>query len=80
VNVQGNAVASVGSVSNTLLDGNTTFAVRASGAGNVVGVVRSILTNSTNGIQLANGGTAISFGPSNVVGGAGAFSSTVNYK
>ncbi len=80
VNIQGNGVGNIGSVSNTLLDGNTTFAVRASGAGNVVGVVNSILTNSTNGIQLVSGGVAVSFGPSNIVGGAGAFTSTIPYK
>jgi hypothetical protein len=80
LNIQGNGVANIGSVSNTLIDGNTTFAVRASGAGNVVGAVRSILTNSTTAISLASGGQAISFGPSNIVGGASTFSSTVNYK
>jgi hypothetical protein len=80
VNIQGNGVANVGSVSKTLIDGNTSFAVQANGAGNAIGVVRSILTNSPTGISLVSGGTAISFGPSNVVSGAGAFTSTVNYK
>ena len=78
--MQGNGVGNIGSVSNTLVDGNTSFAVQASSAGNVVGVVRSILTNSTNGINLVSGGTAISFGPSNIVSGGGAFTTTVNYK
>jgi hypothetical protein len=80
VNVQGSAVANTGSISNTLIDGNTSFAIRASGAGNVVAVVRSILTNSPTGISLVSGGTAVSFGPSNIVAGSGAFSSTVIYK
>jgi len=80
VNVQGNAVANTASISNTLIDGNTSFAVQANGAGNLVAVVRSILTNSPTGISLLNTATAVSFGPSNIVAGAGAFSSTINYK
>ena len=69
VNVQGNGVANIGSVANTLVDGNTSFAVQASGAGNIIGLVRSILTNSTNSISLVGGGTSACFGPSNVIGG-----------
>ena len=80
VNVQGNGVANTGAISNTLIDGNTSFAIQANGAGNVVAVVRSILTNSPTGISLVSGGTAVSFGPSNIVAGSGAFSSTVLYK
>ena len=80
VNVQGNGVANTAAISNTLIDGNTAFAVQANGAGNLVAAVRSILTNSPAGISLLNTATAISFGPSNIVGGTGAFSSTINYK
>jgi hypothetical protein len=80
VNVQGNGVANIGSISNTLIDGNSSFALKATGAGNLVAVFTSILTNSPAGISLVSGGTAISFGPSNVVGGTGAFTTTIPYK
>jgi hypothetical protein len=80
VNVQGNAVANTASISNTLIDGNTSFAVQANGAGNLVALVRSILTNSPAGISLLNTATAVSFGPSNIVAGSGAFTTTINYK
>ena len=73
VNVAGNGVANVGSVINTLIDGNTSFAVQASGASNVVGVANSVLTGSPTGISLLATASAVSFGPSNIVSGAGAF-------
>ncbi|HEY1473325.1 MAG TPA: hypothetical protein VGF53_04510 [Pseudolabrys sp.] len=76
VNVQGSGVSNVAAVVNTLIDGNTGFAVQASGAGNIVAVAKSILINSPTGISLVSGGTALSFGPANIVAGAGAFTST----
>jgi hypothetical protein len=72
VNINGNGVANIGSIADTVIDGNTTNAVAVNGAGNLAAVIRSTLTNSTNGFNLTSGGTAICFGPSNVVGGAGA--------
>ncbi|MGH6864369.1 MAG: hypothetical protein ACRECN_08930, partial [Methylocella sp.] len=80
VNVQGNGAGNSASISNTLIDGNTSFAVQANGAGNDIGLVRSILSGSPKGVSLLNGATAASFGPSNIIAGAGAVTSTVNYK
>jgi hypothetical protein len=80
VNVQGNGTGNLASIFNALIDGNTSFAVQANGGGNVLGVVNSILTSSPTGISLLNGAQAISFGPSNIVAGAGAFTSTQPFK
>jgi hypothetical protein len=82
VNVQGKGVGvgNTASISNTLIDGNTSFAVQANGALNSIGLLRSILSGSPTGVSLLNGATATSFGPSNVIHGAGAVTSTVNYK
>jgi hypothetical protein len=78
VNVAG--TANVGSITNTSILSNTSFAVRANGANNIVGVQSSVLNNSATGISLLNGGTAVSVGPSNLVTGAGNFSSTLPFK
>ncbi|HEY1473322.1 MAG TPA: Ig-like domain repeat protein [Pseudolabrys sp.] len=75
VNVQGSGAGNVAGITNTVIDGNTGFAVQVSGAGNIVGVANSILINSPTGISLVSGGAALSFGPANIVGGAGAFTS-----
>jgi hypothetical protein len=80
VNVHGNGVGNTASISNTLIDGNTSFAVQANGALNSISLVRSVLSGSPTGVSLLNGATATSFGPSNVIHGAGAVTSTVNYK
>jgi hypothetical protein len=78
VNVQG--TANIGSITNTQILSNTSFAVQANGANNIVGVQTSVLNNSPTGISLLNGGIAISVGPSNLVTGAGAFSSTIVFQ
>jgi hypothetical protein len=80
VSVQGNGVANLASIINTEIDANTSFAIQANGAGNILGVANSVLTNSPTAISLLNGALAISFGPSNVASGAGAFSSTNPFK
>ncbi|HEY1475222.1 MAG TPA: hypothetical protein VGF53_14190 [Pseudolabrys sp.] len=80
VNVNGNGVANVGSISKTLIDGNTSFAVQANGAGNIVAFARSILSNSPTGISLLGGGTSVCFGPSNIITGAGACSSSPTFR
>ena len=80
VAIQGNGVVNGGSIVNTVVDANTTNALLVNGAGNAVGVIQSLFTASPNGINLMNGGLAISIGQQNVVTGAGAFSSTVAYK
>jgi hypothetical protein len=79
VSVQGTA-NNVASLTNTSVLSNTSFGVRADGASNIVGVQSSVLNNSPTGISLLNGGTAISVGPSNLVTGGGAFSSTIPFK
>lgn len=71
------------SVLNTTSDGNVTFAAQVDGSGStgqVLGAANSTFSNSPTGMSVINGGTAISIGPSNVLGGAGAFSSTVAFK
>jgi hypothetical protein len=78
VNVAG--TANIGSLTNTSVLSNTAFGVQANGAGNIVGVQTSVLNNNPTGISLLNGGIAISVGPSNLVTGAGAFTSTIAFK
>ncbi len=76
VNTKGNGVPNVASIVNSFVDGNTNFAAQADGAGNVVSLVHSVLSGSPTGLSLLNGGTSISFGPSNVITGAGAVTTT----
>jgi hypothetical protein len=78
VNTQG--AANTSSVTNTAILSNISFAVQANGANNIVRVQTSVLNNSPTGISLLNGGTAVSVGPSNLVTGAGAFTSTLPFK
>jgi hypothetical protein len=78
VNVQG--IANIGSLTNTYVLSNSSFGVQANGANNIVGVQSSIINNNPTGISLVSGGVAISVGPSNLVTGAGAFSSTIPFK
>jgi len=73
VNVAGNA--NIGSIFNTEIEGNTSFAVQANGAGTILGIANSVLNISPTAISLLAGGSAFSFGPSNVVSGAGSFTS-----
>jgi hypothetical protein len=79
VNVQGTNGAVV-SIVNTEIDGNANFAIQANGSGNVLGIVNSILNASPTSVSLLNSGQAFSFGPSNVLSGAGAFTSTLPFK
>src|SRR5437660_11510227 len=58
VNVAG--TANIGSITNSSLLSNTSFAVQANGANNIVGVQSGVLNNRPNGISLLNGGTAVS--------------------
>jgi hypothetical protein len=80
VNVQGNGVANIASITNTSILSNTSFGVQANGTGNIVGVQTSVINNNPTGISLLNSGTAVSVGPSNLVTGGGAFSSTTPFK
>jgi len=78
VNVTGpNNVASILS---SELDANTVFAIQANGAGTIVGLANSVLNASPTAISLLSGGSAYSFGPSNVVSGAGAFTATLPFR
>jgi hypothetical protein len=83
-NVGGVHVAGAGGVGNsavimdTVIDTNSSFAAQGSGAGNFIAIIRSLLNNSPNGIQLLSGATATSFGPSNVISGTNSgFASTL---
>jgi hypothetical protein len=80
VNVQGNGVGNIASIVNTEIDANQNFAIQANGTGNVLGIVNSVLNASPTSVNLLNGGQAFSFGPSNVLSGAGAFTGTTPFK
>jgi hypothetical protein len=68
VHVQGGNPQSA-AIIDSVLDTNSSFAAQASGAGNLIGLLRSLLNNSPQGLQLLSGATAVCFGPSNVIGG-----------
>ena len=80
VNVQGNGVGNIASIANTLIDGNTTFGVQVTNAGNTVALTNSVVNASPTGLSVIGGATAASIGPSNVVFGAGAFTTTFPFK
>jgi hypothetical protein len=65
----GSSVPNNAAIVDTTIDTNSSFAVQASGASNTVGILRSLLNNSPKGVELLSGAIAISFGPSNVIGG-----------
>jgi hypothetical protein len=78
INVQGNG--NHAAILDTVIDGNTTFAAQATNAGNAFSVVNSVLLGSPTALSLVSGGAANSFGPSNVIGGAGTFTTTNAFK
>lgn len=80
VNVQGNGVANSASILNTLVDGNTTIGVQVSNAGNAVGIANSVVSGSPTALSVIGGASAVSFGPSNIIAGAGAFTTTAPFK
>jgi len=71
-----NGTANTGSVIDTVVDTNQNFAVQASGASNSIGLTRTELLKSPNGINLVGGGTSTCVGPSNQI--AGAFTCTAS--
>lgn len=80
VNVQGNGVSNGVAVIDTLIDTNKNFGVQTNGTGNNVALASSVVAGGPVGISLLNGGTATSFGPSNVLAGSGTFTTTVGFK
>jgi hypothetical protein len=67
ININGNGVGNVGVVVDTDMDSNQNFSVQASCASNAVTLTRTVL--NPVGISVVNSGTAICFGPSNVIAG-----------
>jgi hypothetical protein len=82
VNVAGAGnVANFASMFNSLVNANTNFGIQVTGSNSSIGVARSYIVGTATGINLVSGGVATSFGPSNVVGGSGAFTgAVVTYK
>jgi len=80
VNVAGAGVGNNGAVTDSLIDGNTSFGVQANGAGNSVALARNIISNNPTGVSLLNTATSTSFGPSNVITGAAAITTTPAFK
>jgi hypothetical protein len=62
-----------GTLLRTVVANNTSFSVQANGSNSAMSVASSFLIGSPTGVSLVNSGIIVSFGPSNVVGGAGAF-------
>jgi hypothetical protein len=80
VNVQGNGVANVSDLFNTLVDGNSSFGVQVN-TSNTIALVNSIVTGSPNALSILGTGSIVSFGPSNVItGGASTPTSSVTFK
>jgi len=75
------AATNIASITNTSILSNTSFGVRANSASAIIGVETSVINNSPTGISnLVAGGQVISVGPSNLVTGAGAFTSTTVFQ
>jgi hypothetical protein len=66
----------IATITNTQINSSGNFGIQANGAGTIVGIAYSTLNISPTAISAINGGQVISVGPSNVVSGAGSFSST----
>jgi hypothetical protein len=75
-----NGTANIGTIVDTVVDSNKNFAVQSSGAGNVVSATRTVLNNSPVAIQFANGASAFSFGPSNVMSGTVTLTQTLPFQ
>jgi hypothetical protein len=72
-------VGNIVSIVNTEIDANQNFAIQANGSNTVLGVANSVLNASPAGINLITG-IAVSIGPSNVLSGTDAFTSTQPFK
>jgi hypothetical protein len=71
VNVQG--TQAIGTIFESVIDGNTTTALQVNGASNFASATRSVFNASPAAVTVLNGGQAFSFGPSNTVSGTGTF-------
>ena len=82
INVAG--TSNVASLTNTALhfngNGASGFAVNASTASAIIGVQTSVLNDSSNSISRVGGAQVISVGPSNLISGAGSFTSTILFQ
>ena len=82
INVAG--TSNIASLTNAALhtngNGATGFAVNASTASAIIGVQASVLNDSTNAISRVGGAQVISVGPSNLLSGAGSFTSTILFQ
>jgi len=79
IGVNAAGAANIASITNTSILSNGT-GVQANGASTIVGVQTSVINDNPVGISLLNGGQAVSVGPSNLVTGSGAFSSTTLFR
>jgi len=71
----------IASITNTSILSNTGFAVQVNSASGILSTQSSVLNGSAVGISnLIAGGQVISVGPSNLLVGTGAYTSTINFK
>jgi len=81
INVGTNSgVALNAAVLSSTIDGSTTVGLQTNGAASSAFYANSLIANSPTGLNQLNGGQIISFGPSSVVGGAGAANNTLPFK
>lgn len=79
--VQGAAgAANFGTLVNTILDSNTTAAIRVDGAANKITIVTSSLSGSPAAISALNSGAVLAVGPSNFLTGTGSPTATDTFK
>jgi len=74
-----NGTSNVGSLVNTVVDGNQNFAVRVGSAGNVIALAKSVLSNSPASTS-NGGGSIVSFGPSTVMSPPGTVTTTTAFQ
>ena len=75
------AANNIASITNSSILSNTSFGVQANSATAIVGLQTSVLNNNPAGISnLVAGGQVIAVGPSNLLTGTGAFTSSIAFK
>jgi hypothetical protein len=79
VYLQGNGVGNSVGIENTLIDGNSSFAVQVGTSGNTIALQGSNLTGSPAAI-INGGGNVVSYGPSNRLSGTGSVTSTTTWQ